>query len=90
MLNLCICKSYASAEILPNIYLHKVEVKIKILLALILHNTNSKHSIILLIQGLYEESLGVLLTKGQRRNSNIDLHIYILQIIDFKVSKCKC
>ena len=44
--------------------------------ALILHNTNSKHTIIPLIQGLYEESLGVLLTKGQRHNSNIDLHIY--------------
>ena len=43
---------------------------------LILHNTNSKHSIILLIQGLYEKSLGVLLTKGQGYNSNLDIHIY--------------
>ena len=42
--------------------------------ALILHNTNSKHSIIPLIQGLYEELLGMLLTKGQRHNSNIDFH----------------
>ena len=73
---LSICKSYASVEILPNIYLYKVELKIMTLPALILHNTNFKHSIILLIQGLYEESLGVLLTKGQRHNSNIDLHIY--------------
>ena len=43
---------------------------------LILHNTNSKNSIIPLIKGLYEELLGVLLSKGQRHNSNIDLHIY--------------
>ena len=43
--------------------------------ALILHNTNSKHSIIPLILGLYEKLLGMLLTK-QRHNSNIDHHIY--------------
>ena len=58
------------------------------LLALILQNTNSKHSIIPLIQGLYEELLGMLLTKGQRHNSNIDLHIYILlQMNDLNVIK---
>ena len=54
---------------------------------MILHNTNSKHSIILLIQGLYEESLGVLLTKDQRHNSNIDLHINIFTNDYFKVFK---
>ena len=45
--------------------------------ALILDNTNSKHSIIPLIQGLYEESLGVLLTKVKGINSNIYLHINV-------------
>ena len=74
--DLYICKSYASVEILSNNYLYKVGLKIMTLPALILHNTNSKHSIIPLIQGLYEELLGVLLSKGQRHNSNIHHHIY--------------
>ena len=77
MSTLSICKSYASVEILPNIYLYKVELKIMTLPALILHNTNSKHSINPLIQGLYEESLGVLLTKVKGINSNIDIHINV-------------